>query len=202
MAEEIQSGEIGIIILAAGSSLRFSSDKRLSKLDDGRTLLETTLAVIPSQFNKRILVLGSSDELLAEEVRSLDSTNNWQIVFAQDAVKGLGHSLAAGIIAAKNWAGAIIGLADMPLVQKDTYLYLQAALTQHEIVVPVYGGRKGNPVGFRQKYFSEISKLEEDKGAKALLEKYRSDCLEFQSNDQGILRDIDTQADLENLNRI
>lgn len=186
--------EIGIIILAAGQSRRFKGDKRLANLHDGRTLLQSTLASIPSNFTRRLLVLRPGDEQLAEQFSS-----QWQICFAKDSAQGLGASLANAINYASTWQGAIIGLGDMPFIQPETYSALQKALSQHDIVYPVVEGKRGNPVGFNSRYFEELSTLRDDRGARSLTVKYASHCHQVQCTDVGIWRDIDTVEGLVDL---
>lgn len=180
------ASDIGIIVLAAGSGTRFGADKRKAQLADGRTLLEATLAAVPASFTRRLLVLKAGDDALARQFAPA-----WQPCFAADPASGMASSLASGITMADSWAGALIALADMPWILPGTYSALQSALMEHAIVIPCAGNRRGNPVGFRRDYFTEIARLTGDKGARSLLEKYRSDCHELETGDEGVLRDID-----------
>ena len=186
MCHKITTQDIGIIILAAGSSVRFGSDKRLATLNNGQTILETTLGRIPETFTQRLLVLKAGDEKLAEKFEG-----QWKICFSRNPEKGLASSLGSAIAQTKNWQGAFIGLADMPFIASPTYSMLQEALTRHEIVVPVHNERRGNPVGFRKRFFTEIENLTGDQGAKALLKKYSGDICELDTGDAGIFKDID-----------
>ena len=77
------------------------------------------------------------------------------------------------------------------MVSKQPYIQIQQTLAQSNIVIPVHEGQRGNPVGFRKKYFTEIGNLQGDKGARPLLEKYRTQCVELETADKGILKDID-----------
>lgn len=186
MSHEISTQDIGIIILAAGSSVRFGSDKRLATLNNGKTILETTLSCIPETFTQRILVLKAGDEKLAEKFE-----DQWKICFARAPEQGLANSLSSAIAQAENWQGVFIGLADMPFITSQSYSILQEALTNHAIVVPVHNQRRGNPVGFRKQFFAEIGNLTGDQGAKALLKKYSGEIFELDTGDAGIFKDID-----------
>jgi molybdenum cofactor cytidylyltransferase len=186
MSQEISTKDIGIIVLAAGSSVRFGTDKRLATLNNGHSILETTLACIPASFKRRILVLKDGDEKLAQLYEK-----HWQICFADAPELGLANSLTSAIAQVGNWEGVLVALADMPFITPHTYSALQEALTQHDIVVPVCEGRRGNPVGFRKKFYSEIGALKGDQGAKPLLQKYGADIYEQKIGDAGIFRDID-----------
>ncbi|MFT5320335.1 MAG: molybdenum cofactor cytidylyltransferase [Pseudohongiellaceae bacterium] len=186
MSQIIAKKDIGIIVLAAGSSVRFGADKRLATLNNGRTILETTLTGIPASFERRVLMLKTGDEKLAQQFEQ-----HWQICFAEAPEKGLANSLSSAIAHVESWQGTLVALADMPFITPQTYSALQEAMTHHDIVVPVHEGRRGNPVGFRKKFYSEIEALKGDQGAKPLLEKYAVDVYQHKTGDAGIFRDID-----------
>jgi molybdenum cofactor cytidylyltransferase len=183
----ITDTDIGIIILAAGSSQRYGSDKRTATLSDGTPLLSATLANVSGSFSRRVLVLKKEDETLGRLY-----ADNWQICHAANPETGMASSLASGIAMAGNWPAALIGLGDMPYISSATYTALQQALEEHDIVIPVFEGRRGNPVGFKQRYFDEIMQLQGDQGARSLLEKYKEECFEVEVQDSGIIQDIDT----------
>lgn len=183
----ITDTDIGIIILAAGSSQRYGSDKRTATLSDGTSLLSATLANVPDSFTRRVLVLKKEDEDLGRLY-----TENWQICHAENPETGLASSLASGIAMAGNWPATLIGLGDMPYISTETYLVLQQALKEHDIVIPVFEDQRGNPAGFRQRYFDEIMQLQGDQGARSLLKKYKEECFEVEVQDSGIFQDIDT----------
>jgi molybdenum cofactor cytidylyltransferase len=92
--------------------------------------------------------------------------------------------------------GWIIGLADMPYVTSATVAALRDALAAGAaIAVPLYQGRRGNPVGFSGLHLAELLALQGDRGARALLAAHP--VTEVAVDDPGILRDIDTAADLK-----
>ncbi|MDG2176111.1 MAG: nucleotidyltransferase family protein [Gammaproteobacteria bacterium] len=183
----ITDTDIGIIILAAGSSQRYGSDKRTATLSNGTALLSATLANVPDSFTRRVLVLKKEDEDLGKLY-----ADNWQICHAANPETGMASSLVSGITMAGNWPAALIGLGDMPYISTETYLALQQALKKHDIVIPVFKDQRGNPAGFRQRYFDEIMQLQGDQGARSLLEKYKKECFEVEVQDSGIIQDIDT----------
>ncbi len=185
-AQPVSASDIGIIVLAAGSSRRFGADKRLAKFDEQSSLLEKTLSTIPDTFTRKILVLKKEDSGLVEKF-----SKSWEICLADAPESGMANSLASAIARADHWGGALIALADMPFIASLTFTLLQQALTENPIVVPLYKGQRGNPVGFQKKYFSEIKQLQGDKGARPLLEKYRAQRYEIETKDEGVLKDID-----------
>jgi molybdenum cofactor cytidylyltransferase len=197
MTTNVTPSDIGIIVLAAGAARRFGADKRQVLLDSGQTLLESTLASVPAVLTRRILVVKPGDEKLADAF-----AGEWQVCIAKNSRSGMANSLASGINLAQDWAGALIALADMPCINPITLSALQSAMATHDIVIPTYRGKRGNPVGFRHDYFDEIGRLRGDRGAKSLLDKYASACAEIETGDSGILRDIDTPEGLRELGRL
>lgn len=178
---------IGVIVLAAGSSRRFPSDKRLALMPDNKELLASTLASIPVTFSRRLLVLRPGDEALARRFEQA-----WEICFAPRAHLGMGHSLAYAVSELEDWQGAVIALGDMPFVHPDTYTAVQEALCIQPLVRPFYRGQPGHPVGFQAAYFSELAALQGDEGARSLLARHSDKLHQHPSEDPGILRDIDT----------
>jgi molybdenum cofactor cytidylyltransferase len=189
---ESATDNIGIIILAAGYSKRFNSDKRQARLQSGETLLDATLNKIPDSFNHRVLVLHPGDEEFGLRYQS-----NWTLCIAEQASKGMGHSLAAAMAHTQNWDAAVIGLADMPYVQSSTYRAIQKALVKHPIVRPSCQGRVGNPVGFKSTFFKELSELDGDQGARNLLVSHEDKLHLMNSTDWGVIQDIDTSEALK-----
>lgn len=182
---------ISCMVLAAGSSRRFGSDKRQARLPDGSTLLETTLASIPPLFDQRVLVLHPGDEALATAHAAA-----WQTIIATTAAQGMGHSLAAGLAACTGETGVLIVLADMPAVHLATYTGLVHLMRTDRIVLPRYRGQRGNPVGIGRDFFAELNVPEGDYGARRLLQEHSDAVHWFDCDDAGILQDIDNPADL------
>lgn len=180
------------MVLAAGYSKRFQSDKRQALLTSGNTLLDATLKNIPASFHKRVLVLHPGDEELEKRYQ-----DNWTLCIAREAAKGLGHSLAAAVPLIQNWQAVVIALADMPFVQSSTYHAIQQALNTYGIVRPRCQGRSGNPVGFQSRYFAELAKLRGDKGARELLQQHATEIHFLDCKDWGIIKDIDTAEELK-----
>ena len=59
----------GAIVLAAGSSRRFGSDKRKAKLNNGKMILESALENALYNFEHVILTLRHDDQTLKEEFK-------------------------------------------------------------------------------------------------------------------------------------
>jgi molybdenum cofactor cytidylyltransferase len=186
----------GVLLLAAGKSRRFGSDKRRHLLPDGRSLLEHAIApILEAQLPLKLVV--SADDLSLQN--SLQARQiEWFGVSGPEAGLGISLAQAVGAIPA-HWDSVLITLADMPAISAGTYLLLQQALLTSRIVVPVYQGRRGNPVGFSADYFGALRSMGGDRGARQLVLDNASSVLDIECSDPGVLLDIDVLADLQRL---
>ena len=103
-------------------------------------------------------------------------------------------ALRAGIAALPPEAtGAVILLADMPRVTAAVIDALIAALAANPdalAAVPVFEGRRGNPVALARALFPAIQTLTGDQGARRLLTEGK--VLEVAVADSAVTLDIDT----------
>jgi len=177
---------VGAVLLAAGSSRRFGSDKRHYVLTPGRTLLETSLAIYQRAFARVFLVLKPADRAWAHRLTGVTT------IFAAESALGMGHSLAAGVRAARHLDALFIALADMPHIQVQTLERLQRAMTNRKCIAqPVYQGTPGHPVGFGSAYYRELQRLTGDAGAKGVIEAHRGKLVRVPAIDSGTVLDFD-----------
>lgn len=180
------------LVLAAGAARRFGEDKRWVVLHSGKPMIEQVL------FHTAAAPLSANVVLRADDAHR--SSHTWSVstlvVAAADAELGMGASLAAAARQLPDDQPVLICLADMPFIQPQTYRALADAVQPGVIAVPVYRGRRGNPVGFAAEYLPELRHLDGDQGARRLLERHRERVVEVVVDDPGIHRDIDTVADL------
>ena len=85
----------------------------------------------------------------------------------------------------------------MPFVKTTTYQTLAKSLTASNIVVPVFDGKQGNPVGFGKRFFKNLMMLNEDSGGRSLLQTHADAIQRIEVDDPAILHDIDTPEDLK-----
>ncbi|NQA49427.1 nucleotidyltransferase family protein, partial [Pseudomonas aeruginosa] len=120
------------------------------------------------------------------------------LVHSLDASSGMGHSLAAGVAAARNSPARAIAvlLGDMPWIAADTLERLAAMATPEAIVFPLYDGQRGHPVLFGRAFWDALAQLDGDQGARRVLQAHRPAWREVPCDDPGVLRDVDTPAAL------
>lgn len=156
------------VVLAAGASSRLGRPKQLLPFR-GRPLLEHTLALVAELgLDEVVVVLGGSAEAILERI----VLHGARPVANPNYAAGQSTSLKAGLAAVEERADAVIFLlGDQPLLPAGTVpaLIETYQTTGAPIVVPSYGGVRGNPVLFDRLVFPLLHGLKGDQGARPLL---------------------------------
>ena len=182
------SGIAGIV-LAAGTSSRFgAANKLLAQWKDQPMLRTVVEAALATELDPVIVVTGHEREQVEAALGGLDV----QFVPNRDFASGQASSVKAGITAVPGWCdGAMILLGDMPRVcPGEINAIIDAFAGEASIVVPHYGGQRGNPVIFGRAHFAALEELTGDKGARDLLSGPGVTLVEMESD--AVLKDIDT----------
>lgn len=187
----------GILMLAAGSSRRFGSDKRSAKLNNS-TLLDRS---IQSALNSRLslLVILKHDDLDLIDTLS-EKYPTAHFLRCPDSALGIGHSLSFGVAQAANrrYTGVLIALADMPWVQAATYSTIARNITADKIIVSRYREHIGAPIGYGSQYFSELMSCRGDENTGTIWQSHRDRVEYLELDDSGILRDVNLPEDISN----
>ncbi|MFC1664342.1 NTP transferase domain-containing protein [Pseudomonadota bacterium] len=187
----------GVIVLAAGRSTRMGDKNKLLQPYQGQSIISWVVATAKLVCPQVFVVTGHQSAQIKSEL------TNHAVTFVSnlDYASGLSSSLAAGITALPpEIDAAIICLGDMPRTKAEHLKNLMDAYDpqhDHSICLPVFSGKRGNPVLWGHKYFSELTHLKGDKGARDLLNEYHDQVLEVQMDDNSIHFDIDTPAELD-----
>ncbi|MBV9496639.1 MAG: nucleotidyltransferase family protein [Acidobacteria bacterium] len=185
---------IAAIVLAAGQATRFGRCKQLMPLA-GKPLLQHVLDNLrQSKIEDVVVVLGAH----AEEIREGIRFERERVVFNADFAQGMSTSIQAGLRALSEGTEAtMIVLADQPYVNAQTFDALIDAYRQLRtpIVVPTYGGKRGNPVVVDRSLFAEMMELRGDVGFRALFG--NREMAKVAVADRGVVIDIDSPGDLE-----
>ena len=194
-----RAGRIVGVLLAAGSSLRFGSDKLLQPASGGRSIAEAAAGKLLAACDHALAVVGPrSSEQLVERLRLA----GLEVLMAQRAQDGMGATLAAGVNAASQASGWVVALADMPAIRPASVAAVVQALRRGaSIAAPSYRGRRGHPVGFAAQWLAALTRLAGDSGARKLLDAHADQVACVEVDDPGILFDVDTDADLALLRR-
>ncbi len=183
------------ILLAAGRGRRFdptgSRNKLLQRLPDGELVVAASARLLLSCVPRVVAVVPPDDGGVAAALRALGC----ELTVCLDADSGMGASLVHALGCALQAEGWLVALGDMPFVAPSTPAALVDAVRDGAgIAVPVHAGRRGNPVAFAACHRAALLALGGDQGARRLLQAHPVH--EVVVLDPGILRDIDTPADL------
>lgn len=194
------AGTIAALVLAAGQSRRMGGVNKLLSIIDGRPLVAGAVeAALRSRASPVIVVTGFQ----AQEVRSALDGREVTFVHNPDYARGMASSLRRGVNAVpEEAAGVIVCLADMPRIAAahlDRLVATHAGDGDCSICVPVFDGRRGNPVLWDRRFFAELAAIEGDTGGRALLKQYADCVCTVEMEDDAILGDIDTPGDLAGL---
>lgn len=179
------------IVLAAGRGSRMGPAGKLDRPVAGVPMISRVLdTVAAAGLPTPIVVVGAH----APAVLAAIGERPARIVEATDHARGLARSLAAGIAAVPEEAGAaLVLLGDMPHVAPETLRALAATASPDlDAAMPVHDGRRGNPVLWGRRWFARLAALQGDIGGKALLAELGDRVTELMVADRGVLIDLDT----------
>jgi molybdenum cofactor cytidylyltransferase len=181
------------ILLGAGSASRFGGAKLLATLPDGTTVGVAALRNLLAAVDSVIAVVRPGDDTLANAMLASGA----RVTVCPDAGDGMGASLAWGVRAAPVAAGWLVALADMPWIQPLTIKRVADAVRNGAaLVAPRYRDARGHPVGIAAKFYGELATLSGDEGARRLVASHTALLELVAVDDAGVVRDVDTPADL------
>ncbi|MFO1268005.1 MAG: nucleotidyltransferase family protein [Rubrivivax sp.] len=189
-----------IVVVAAGRGSRFgaalpAAAPKTAKLEQPfgtSTVLGTTVRnAVRSQLPVVVVTTAALAPLVSGQLAQRDIV----VLSDEEAARGMGHSIAAGVAERSGAPGWLVLPGDMPLVLPGTLLAVANALEQHPVAYAQYQGRRGHPVGFASELYSELVLLQGDEGARRIVARYPAFGQEVP--DAGVLVDIDTPAELE-----
>lgn len=186
------------VILAAGESRRMGSPKALLLYND-RTFLEHLLDITRHpQVCSQLIVLGAGAEAISERV----GLKPEQVVVNPDWQNGQLSSIKAAVknIGAKSTDGVLLCLVDHPLITSSLVNDLIASFyrTGKLIVAPTFHGKRGHPVIFSSKLFTELLDAPEETGARSVVWKHASEVQEVPTAEEGIVLNLNDPETFRN----
>jgi molybdenum cofactor cytidylyltransferase len=180
------------IILAAGQSKRMGKVNKLLTEYKGKTFIRRVAdSALSANLDEVIVVIGNDADRIKAELSGLSVT----FVHNQNFAEGISSSLKAGVEAlGSDIDAALVMLADMPLITKDTVRKIVSSYCcepQSRIIIPYCKGQRGNPVLWPRNYFRELASLSGDRGARQLFKVYAQAIHKVELGEE-VLLDIDT----------
>ncbi|MGQ3354289.1 MAG: NTP transferase domain-containing protein [Phreatobacter sp.] len=184
---------IAAIVLAAGRSTRMGGPNKLLAEIAGRPLVRHAAeAALGAGLAAVLVVTGHQEAAVRAALAGLPV----RFVHNADFAEGLSTSLRSGIAAlGEDIDGAVVLLGDMPRISSGLVGRLAAAFAPAEgrhIVVPVAGGRRGNPVLWGRRFFAELLKVSGDQGGRAVLAGAPEVVAEVPAETDDVHLDLDT----------
>lgn len=199
-ADAAPHSHVAALLLAAGRSTRMQGHNKLLLPLGGQPLVaHAARALAASSASPVITVTGHDREAIETALAGHDIAFVHNPAFAS----GMASSLKAGLAAVPGNASAVlVCLADMPALRAADIDRLLAAFdpaSGREIIVPVFAGKRGNPVLLSRRFFPDILRCEGDTGARQVVAANPDAVFEVEMETASILADADTPAAFEAL---
>jgi len=194
-----QSDEIGLIILAAGASVRFGSAKQLANFEGETLLRRIARESLASVCRPVVVVLGAEVNKSKNQVSDLDV----QIIKNPDWREGMGSSIKTGLNKLlkinESINGVVLTVCDQPFVTGEAIDKLVETYrsTPALIIASAYQETLGVPALFNRQLFTRLTELKGSGGAKQIIKQFQSETMGV-SFPAGAV-DIDTPEDFEKL---
>jgi 4-nitrophenyl phosphatase len=193
--------QVAAIILAAGASTRLGRCKQLLDWKGKPLLAHVADIALAAGLDPVIAVLGCHVEQTYPALgdRPLQALTNWRWP------EGMSTSVLTGLSGVPPQTDAALILqCDQPLI--STRL-LQALVqrfveTGASIVYPTHEGRRGTPVLFARRLFSELSAVTGDEGGRSLIAGHADDVATVPVASADVLADLDTLADYHRIQAV
>lgn len=194
---------ITAILLAAGSSRRMGKENKLTLAFKGKPMIAHMVdEILASQPDELIVVTGYE----SSEISAWLKDKQVKIVFNPHHLKGMTTSIQAGVMAAhEHSSGFMICLGDQPLILAKEYNLLinhfleEKSFNTRQILVPVFEGKRGNPVIFSSFYRNEILQHQQMEGCREIILRNQPYVRPITVETPHILKDIDTPEDYDQL---
>ncbi|MEC9361340.1 MAG: nucleotidyltransferase family protein [SAR324 cluster bacterium] len=189
---------ISAIILAAGESQRMGVQNKLLLQIDSEVLIRKFVKSVSNSLVDAVLVVVGFE---AEKIKAVLHDQAVKFVENHRYEEGMTTSIQSGVKASSNEStGLMICLADMPFAEtSDLNLLIQAfndyrSTESSLIIVPVFQGKRGNPVLFSE-VFREKILTHKGEGCREIVRQFPHYVKEVSMENDNLLRDIDTPED-------
>ena len=194
-----ENQNIGLVILAAGASLRYGASKQLLIFKGETFLRRIVRESIESVCEPIVAVFGADALNHSQHVEDFDVYT----IQNKDWEKGMGTSISVGIERLleidEKIAGAVITVCDQPFVNEQIINGLVQIFDENQmsIVASRYAETLGVPALFSRKLFPELTALKNSGGAKELIKRFLAETVAIDFS-KGVI-DVDTPEDFQYL---
>jgi molybdenum cofactor cytidylyltransferase len=186
------------LLLCAGASTRFGGDKLLAvaRGESDPIAVRAARNLLAGAGNATAVIRPGDDVLR----RALEGAG-CAVIESVRSREGMGGSLADAVASARDAAGWIVALGDMPSIDPRTIAQVRQQLELGALIAaPVdRSGQRGHPVGFGATLRDALLALQGDVGARLVVSHHHDQVVPVPVDDPGIFIDIDTRENLVGL---
>ena len=194
-AAQMQSKRVKLafIMLAAGNSRRFGSNKLMYEVDGvpmyQRTLRQLRKAAEKIPDSRIILVTQPQYSEIIDVVKGTGA----EVLFNPQPERGIASSMQIGLESAKDADACMFTVADQPWLTAETIIALYDAFQSENkgMACIRHGEKTGNPCVFSKKYYKELMGITGDRGGKQVIKRHPEDVVYFKISDERELQDVD-----------
>lgn len=187
------TGNLQVIVLAAGASTRLGQPKQLVRLGGRPALHRVVSEAVAVGGSSVTVVLGAH----ARELSRLLQNSPASVIVNRHWEEGMASSIRCGLAAVPASAEAVlILLGDQVAVSAEDLRRLIAGWGGHDTIIAasVYGGTLGVPAIFPRFCWRELAELRGDHGARAVIQRHAARLVHVPMPSAAV--DLDTPQDL------
>ncbi|PAB59309.1 molybdenum cofactor cytidylyltransferase [Anaeromicrobium sediminis] len=185
---------ISTVILASGKSTRMGKNKLLLPFKEHTIIEEVIDNSLKSNSDEIILVY--KDRTIGE----IGKNKGIKTIYNSEYEKGQSTSVKKGLgEVSPNSQGILFVLGDMPLIHEEIMNKIINTFknTKKTIIVPLYNGKRGNPVLFHRKWKNNIMDISGDHGPRKLIMENPNEIEYVHIYDCKFNLDVDSKGDYE-----
>ena len=197
---------VAIVLLAAGEGSRMGSVPKALLQKDGKTLLERFCAAVktlhPVEF---VVITGFHATPIEQELNRLAKLMDLSItvIHNQNASAGQTSSVRLALESLDSPFDVVaMCLSDQPQIGEDELIVLLNQFVDREphqdVVMPIVGGQRGNPVVFSKKAIDEMRQIP-GMVCRSFMDKHPNRIKMFNSDNEAYVLDVDTVAGIQKL---
>lgn len=194
------------VVLSGGASSRMGRPKALLDLAGRPFVRRVADTLHEAGIADVVVVTGSHEAEIRAALAAADRPWRDVVLLNPDSARGQLSSLWIAL----DWLeapprapadGVVVALVDHPLVRSGTVRALVEAFaaTGRAVVRPVFRGRHGHPVVFARSTFAGLRAAPLDDGARAVVRSIGPAVLDVETDDEGVVTDVDTPDDYARL---
>lgn len=187
--------KLGVILLAAGRSTRFGTNKLLVEIDN-RPMVCYAMEVAGALNAAQTAVVTG-----CEAIARLAASYGFAVIPNDAPQLGQAHSICLGVRAMQDMDAVLLMVCDQPKLSGASLerLVRRFASADKPVACLKDNTHRGNPAVFARSTFGELLALEGDRGAKSVLRAHESDLLVVETVLPDELADADTPEMLEKM---